>query len=418
MKKVLFALLFSAMLVFCCACVAFADDETVTLRFQDWRLAEEPAASALAAIVSRFEAVHPNIKVELEPVTNSERKEKFNNQVRAGDPPDVVRFNVTEVPTEIAMGAFEPLDQFMEEGMDAFYADFAQFLVTPSIADGHAYAVPHEGDGFVLYVNKHMWEEAGLDPVNNPPKTFEELADANTKLTDPAKNQYAFGMYPNFQWLQSWITAFGGRYFNDNYTEVYMDSQESLDAFNFFVNMNLDGQVPPGVAEFEYGDQIALIAQNQVGYIQGPFAAWGNILAANPGMEKNLIVIPFPGTGQTAGRGTEFAIGAGSKHPEEAWLLIEWLTNTENMYDFFVNGSMLPARSSSLNMIDLNEFPYARTMIEQAVPNIAEPYPAFADWGNYSLDMDNMIVATLLGEGDAESNMREFAETIRAGISE
>ena len=83
----------------------FADD-VVTLRFQDWRLAEEPAASALKAIIDAFEEAHPNIKVELEPVTNAERVEKFNNQVRAGEAPDVVRFNVTEVPTEISMGAF------------------------------------------------------------------------------------------------------------------------------------------------------------------------------------------------------------------------------------------------------------------------------------------------------------------------
>ena len=106
-------------------------DDVVTLRFQDWRLAEEPAASALKAIIDAFEEAHPNIKVELEPVTNSERVEKFNNQVRAGEAPDVVRFNVTEVPTEISMGAFEELDQFMEAegGIEAFYEDFAQFLV-------------------------------------------------------------------------------------------------------------------------------------------------------------------------------------------------------------------------------------------------------------------------------------------------
>jgi len=417
MKKLLSVLIFSIISIFCYATLVFAEDEVITLRFQDWRLAEEPAASALASIVTRFEEAHPNIKVELEPVTNSERKEKFNNQVRAGDPPDVVRFNLTEIPTEIAMGAFEPLEQYMQEGIDAFYADFSQYLVKPAIANGHAYAVPHEGDGFVFYVNKAMWEEAGLDPVNNPPKTFDDLAAVNKALTDPKKNQYAFGMYPNFQWLQSWVTAFGGRYFNDDYTEVYMDAPEALKAFDFFINMYLAGQVPPGAPEFEYGDQIALIAQNQVGYIQGPFAAWGNIIAANPEMEKNLITLPFPGTGQTAGRGTEFAIGAGSKHPKEAWMLIEWLTNTENQFDFFVHGSMLPARASALAMINLDEFPYARTMIEKAVPNIAEPYPAFPDWGKYSLDMDNMIIASLLGEGTPEENMRAFAEKVRAGIS-
>jgi multiple sugar transport system substrate-binding protein len=391
-------------------------DETVTLRFQDWRLAEEPAASALAAIIAAFEEAHPNIKVELEPVTNAERVEKFNNQVRAGDPPDVVRFNVTEVPTEISMGAFEELDKYLETegGIDAFYEDFSQYLVTPAIMDGHAYAVPHEGDSFLLYLNRSMWEEAGLDPVNNPPKTFEDLKEANLKLTDHSKNRYAFGMYPVNQWLQSWNLAGGSRFFNDDYTETSLDSPEAIEAFTFYCDMyTKDGVVPPGAPEVGYGDQIALIAQKQVAYIQGPFAAWGNIIAANPEMEKDLMTIPFPGNGQTAGRGTEFAIGKGSKHPDEAWELLKWLTSADQMYEFFVNGSMLPARASALAMIDLEQFPEAKMMIEEAIPNTGESYPAFPEWGKGSAILNDAIVATLLGQGDPETNLKDAAAQIR-----
>ncbi len=410
----LFASLFSA------ALVQVEAEDIVELRFQDWRLAEEPAASALGAIVAAFEEAHPNIKVQLEPVTNTERIEKFNNQFRAGDPPDVVRFNVTEVPTEISMGAFEPLDQFLEAegGIEAFYADFSQYLVIPAIKDDHAYAVPHEGDSFLLYVNKRLWSEAGLDPVNNPPKTFEELREANLKLTNAANNKYAFGMYPNFQWLQSWFLANGARYFNEDYTETYLDSPEAIEAFKFYIGMYTDGTVPPGAPEVGYGDQIALMAQEQVAYIQGPYATWGNIVAGNPEIEKDLLAIPFPGTGQTAGRGTEFAIGAGSKHPAEAWELIKWLTNAENMYEFFVNGSMMPARMSALEKIDLDAYPQARPMIEEAIPNTGESYPAFPEWGKCSSILNDAIIASLLGDGEPEENLRSAATQIREIIAE
>ncbi len=414
MKKTLLYCLLALVVVLVGVNSVYADD-VVTLRFQDWRLAEEPAASALKAIIDAFEEAHPNIKVELEPVTNAERVEKFNNQARAGEAPDVVRFNVTEVPTEISMGAFEELDQFMEAegGIEAFYADFAQFLVGPAISDGHAYAIPHEGDSFLLYLNRAMWEEAGLDPVNNPPKTFEELKAANAKLTDPSKNQYAFGMYPNFQWLQSWILAGGGRYFNDDYTETYLDSDEAIAAFKFYVDMYRDGEVPPGATEVSYGDQVALLAQKQVAYIQGPFATWGNIIDANPEIKEDLMAIPFPGTGKTAGRGTEFAIGKGCKHPQEAWELLKWLTSTEMEFEFFKNGSMLPTRASALAMIDLDEYPEARMMIEEAVPNTGEPYPAFPAWGKGQVFLNDAIAASLLGQGDPETNLREAAEAIR-----
>lgn len=79
-----------------------------------------------------------------------------------------------------------------EGGVDSFFEDFAPFLINPTKKDGSVYAIPHEGDTFLLYVNKRLWEEAGLDPVNNPPKTFEELKQANFQLTDKSKTSTRF----------------------------------------------------------------------------------------------------------------------------------------------------------------------------------------------------------------------------------
>lgn len=398
-----------------------ADGEVVTIRFQDWRLAEEPAASALAAIVEEFEAANPNIDVQLEPVSNSERIDKFNNQFRAGDPPDVVRFNVTEVPTEISMGAFEPLNSFMEAegGMDAFYADFSPYMVKPAIMDGVAYAVPHEGDAFLLYVNKGMWEAAGLDPVNNPPKTFEDLTAANLALTNAGANQYAFAMWPVNMWLQSWYLSFGETFFNEDYTDTNIDSETGIEAFKYYIGMYTEDKVvPPGAAEVGYGDQVALMAQEQVAYIQGPYATWGGILAANPELDGELIAMPFPGTGATAGRGTHFAIGAGSEHPAEAWELIKWLTNAESMLSFFENGSMLPTRTSALEMIDLEQYPAAKVMVEEAIPNTGESYPTFPEWGKCSSIFNDAIIAALLEQDDPEVIIKDAAAQIREILAE
>jgi ABC-type glycerol-3-phosphate transport system substrate-binding protein len=401
--------------------VVVNDDEVVTIRFQDWRLAEEPAATALGIIIAEFEAAYPNIHVQLEPVSQSDRVEKFNNQFRAGDPPDVVRFNVTELPTEISMGAFEPLNQYLEAegGVDEFFSDFSAALVGPATMDGIVYAIPHEGDSFLLYVNKGRWEAVGLDPVNNPPQTFEELREANLLLTDAENNQYAFGMWPVNMWMQSWYHAFGARYFNDDYTETYIDSPEGIEAFKFYIEMyTKDNVVPPGATEVGYGDQVAIMAQGQVAYIQGPYATWGGILEANPDLTDELISIPFPGTGATAGRGTHFSIGAGSAHPAEAWELIKWLTSAEQMYSFFVNGSMLPTRYSALEMIDLEQYPGAKAMVEQAIPKTADTYPAFPEWGQCSQIFNDAIIAALLGQGEPEDIIREAADEIRVILAD
>ena len=52
-------------------------------------------------------------------------------------------------------------------------------------------------------------------------------------------------------------------------------------------------------------------------------------------------------------------------------------------------------------------------MIEGALPNTREPYPAFPAWGKGQVILNDAIAASLLGQGDPETNLREAAEAIR-----
>ncbi len=357
-----------------------ATQEPVTIRFQSWRLAEEPAATALKNLVSKFEASHPNIKVEVEPVANADKVTKLNNQFLAGDPPDVVEVNLTDISSEVAIGAFLPLDQYIDQaGGQDFMGDFSQYMVEAATVDGKVYAIPHEGDAIVLYLNNKLWTAAGLDPVNNPPKTIDDLKAANLALTDAANNQYAFGMWPGWQWMQPWFTAFGTDYFNKDYSDTLIDLPEAIAAFTYYTGLvTTDKVVPPGVTEVDYGGQVALMAQEQVAYIEGPYATYGGILAGNPDLASDLIVVPFPGN--TIGRGTHFAIGNGSKNPDAAWEFIQFMSEPESQLQFFEEGSMLPTRQTALQQIDLEKYPAAKVMIEQGIPNAVSYYPTFPAW--------------------------------------
>jgi multiple sugar transport system substrate-binding protein len=395
-----------------------SSQEQVTIRYQDWRLAEEPAATALKGLVKDFEASHPNIKVVLEPVANADKITKFNNQVLAGDPPDVVRLNLTDIPTEVAMGALLPLDQYVQNaGGQTLLDDFSKYMINVATVNGHIYAIPHEGDAFVLYLNNRLWKEAGLDPVNNPPKTMDDLKKANLALTDPSKNKYAFGMWPGWQWMQTWFTAYGADYFNKDYSDTLIDSPQAIEAFKYYTDLvTTNKAVPPGVVEVDYGGQVTLMAQEQVAYIEGPYATYGGILAANPKLQSDLVVIPIPG--KTIGRGTHFAIGKGSKHPDEAWKLIEFLSTPENQLKFFEEGSMLPTRQSALKQIDLSKYTSAKVMVEQAIPNAVSYYPAFPAWSQCSTILQDALTSTLLGQTQPEAAMKDAATKIRAILAQ
>ncbi|UCF89795.1 MAG: extracellular solute-binding protein, partial [Desulfobacterales bacterium] len=241
-------------IMLCSVYIREAAAATVTIRFQDWRLAEEPAGPSLTKMVDEFMAANPDIKVALEPVSVREKVDKFVTQARGGNPPDVVRVLTTDVPPFQAMGALLNLEPFVEkEGGKAYKEQYSDFLINAVTFGGELYAIPHEGDAFVLYINTRLWKEAGLDP-DNPPQTFDELRAANQALTNPEKNRYAYGMLAepaiSAIWMQSWFTAFGTDFFNADYSDTLIDSPQAIEAFKFYTDMYVkDHAVPPGPTE-------------------------------------------------------------------------------------------------------------------------------------------------------------------------
>lgn len=395
---------------------------TATIRFQDWRLAEEPAGPSLTRMINEFMAANPDIKVELEPVSVKDKVDKFVTQFRGGNPPDVVRVLTTDVPPFQAMGALLNLEPFVDKAGGKSYKDeFSDFLINAVTFQGSLYGIPHEGDAFVFYINTKRWKEAGLD-LQKPPVTFEQLRSANLALTDAKKNRYAFGMLAEPAiaaiWMQSWFTAFGTDFFNSDYSDTLIDSPKAIEAFKFYTGMyTKDHVVPPGPTEVNYGAQVTLFAQQQVAYIQGPYATKGSILSANPKLGPYLKAIPFPGTRATAGRGTVYCIAKDSKNAEAAWKLIQWLNTDKNQLRFFTEATMIPTKKSALAQIDFNKYPIAKVIVEEAIP-VAKSYPVFAKWPKCKAVIDDALAATLLEQITPEKAMKDAATKIRGILKE
>jgi multiple sugar transport system substrate-binding protein len=393
----------------------------VSIRFQDWRLAEEPAGPSLTRIVADFGKANPDVKVELEPVSVRDKVTKFVTQARGGNPPDVLRVLTTDVPSFQAMGALLDIEPFVAKaGGSALKEQFSAFLINAATIGGHLYCMPHEGDAFVLYINTRLWKEAGLDP-DRPPTTFADLEKANRALAKPASGRYAFGMLgePAISaiWMQSWFTAHGTDFFNADYTDTLIDSPKGIEAFKYYTAMyTRDHAVPPGPTEVDYAAQVNLFAQEKVAYIQGPFATKGGILTANPQLASVLRAIPFPGTKATAGRGTVYCISKGSKNPEAAWKLIEWLNSEDNQLRFFREATMVPTRKTALAKINVDADPIARVMIREAIP-AAKSYPILAAWPKAKTVLDDALAGTLLGRQEPEAAMKKAAQEIRAILS-
>ena len=105
---------------------------------------------------------------------------------RAGTPPAILQ--VQEVATAsfmAAKGAIRPVAEVMREAGEPFdsasyVAAVTGYYTAPS---GEMLSFPFNSSTPVLYYNKDLFKQAGLDP-NQPPKTWEEMGEVTKKLRD------------------------------------------------------------------------------------------------------------------------------------------------------------------------------------------------------------------------------------------
>ncbi|TCT40248.1 sn-glycerol-3-phosphate ABC transporter substrate-binding protein UgpB [Martelella mediterranea] len=113
---------------------------------------------------------------------------------RAKEQPAIVQ--VYEVGTGTMMaakGAIYPVYELMADTDEPF--DPNAFL--PAVVgyytdtDGNMLSMPFNSSTPILYYNKNVFEEAGLDP-NTPPKTWSEVADFSKKIVDSGAAECGF----------------------------------------------------------------------------------------------------------------------------------------------------------------------------------------------------------------------------------
>lgn len=103
---------------------------------------------------------------------------------RGGNAPDILQvFEVGTATMMYAKGAVQPVQEMSEQvgdpiNPDDFLGAVASYYSSP---EGKLVSMPFNSSTPVFYYNKDAFKKAGLD-ADNPPKTWEEVAEAGKKL--------------------------------------------------------------------------------------------------------------------------------------------------------------------------------------------------------------------------------------------
>ncbi len=218
-----------------------------------------PITKVIDGMAADFEKENPSIKVK--PIYSGSYQDtitKVLTAVKGGDVPQTAVILSTDMFTLIDEDAIVPFDDLAKTDADkAWLKSFYPGFMENSQTGGKTWGIPFQRSTVVMYWNKELFKEAGLDP-NKPPATWAEMVEMGKKLTkrDASGNVQTWGVqvpssgFP--YWLfQAFTTQNDVILMNQAGTETYFDKPAVIEALQFWVDLSTKHKIhPPGIVEW------------------------------------------------------------------------------------------------------------------------------------------------------------------------
>lgn len=222
--------------------------EPVTIKFANYALLEQGYEQFWNDVKTNFEKDNPNITIEYVTAPYGELVNQVINMAGGGDKVDMIFGEIGWVPGLADSGLTIPVTEVLPAD---YLADFHPAILDSFNIDGEAYGLPMYVSPYVLYYNKDLFEQAGLDP-NMPPTTYDEMMECAAKLSElkdaNGNKVYAFGQTTasvpvSGSSLNAMIFNFGGTLLDDE-GNLSIENQGFRDAVEMLKTLDEKGYNP------------------------------------------------------------------------------------------------------------------------------------------------------------------------------
>ncbi|MBL7259577.1 ABC transporter substrate-binding protein [Paractinoplanes lichenicola] len=305
-------------------------------------------------LVEAYNKSHKN-QVKLTIVPNDDYVAKVGAAAGSGDLPDLFAADIVYVPNWTKAGLFADLTDRIKL---LPYADkINKGHLTAGTFEDKQYVLPFVLDLSVIFYNKKLYKEAGLDPSKGPTTIdeFKEQALAVQKLGKPG----VFGTYFGgncggcnvFTWFPM-IWASGQDVMNPEGTQSLLDGAAAQKVYATWRELQEAGAIAPGAKDETGATWVAAFQQGKVGVMPYPATL---LSTAAKTVDVGVVGIPgVDGGASTFVGGDGIGISKDSKKSEQAWNFLTWLTSEAAQVD------VLAANDSTVSRTDLADNKYAQ----------------------------------------------------------
>jgi multiple sugar transport system substrate-binding protein len=376
---------------------------------RQWEYSADPNALEISKqMVENFNAQSETIEVRLELIPRDIVRQKLLAAIEAGDPPDLVRFDLPWTPEFAAAGKLEDLTEKVNAWgeIDDFYPGRLETV----ILDGKYYGVPSNSNNLALVYNKAMIEAAG---ITEPPKTWAELKDYAQRLTVLSGGAIdiaglVIGGRKNetipFHFLP-WLWQAGG-------DVDQINSPAGVHALENWKSYLTDGIIPEGMLgwgnaelrqQFEAGKAAMMI--NGPGHVA---AVPKNV----PDLEFGIWLLPCEANCASVIGGEDWVIPMGARGQEAAWEVLKYYSSPDIHEWWCTNTNTLPSRISVGSAAVFNSDPNLKVFVEQN--EVARPRPVHPGYAEISEIIQVAIQSALTNQLSPQAAL----DQAQASISE
>ena len=369
--------------------------------------------NAYQKAAEEFGQKNPKFKVSVEVVPGSETDvAKLMTAVRSGAGPDVAVVDRFTVAQRAATGLLVDLTPLMKKEGKDLSQEYSEGPWAEVLYQNKVYALPTNTDARVLFYNKQLLKEAGIDlsefdPAKGPmdPKRFQEIA-FKLNQTDSSGAYTRIGFVPWLEqgWGYTWGYAFGGSFFDFTNCKVTATDPGVVKGYQFLYDWAkaLNPQkARTFVDTYWQWPAVGTLPDAQMPFFTGrvAFVITGNWIFATmknvaPNLDYGVTYIPAPdGLKSTWSGGWSLAILQGAKNVEAAYEFLRFAAGEAGQTLLVKNASSLPTIKALMQNKDLFAPEYSFFLSLLPVSKSRPPLPVGALYWDKLKEAEEAVIA-------------------------
>jgi multiple sugar transport system substrate-binding protein len=390
-----------------------AQAQPVVLTF----LMNAPETPVLRPLLDEFERQNPDIKLTMiEAPVSSNFVEDMNTSafLLGSSPYDLVNLDVVWVPKFAAAGWLLDLSDRIPA------SELANYLpgdVNGGMYEGKLYRLPWHTDAGMLYYRKDLLEQAGA----KPPETFADLIQVSETIQQNKATTWGYlwqaKQYEGVSAMFVEILQGNGGFWIDPKTKaVGLDQPAAIAAVNYLLKTIQQGISPAGVTTYQEEETRHLFQSGNAVFMRNWPYAYPLLNADDSPVKGKIGIKPMiHAAGEKSAAclgGWGWGIASTTKHPQEAWRVVQFFSSAETQRSYILKTGYLPSlRSLYTDPQLLQKYPYFSQILH--VLETTALRPPIAQYAQASDILQRYLSSAFSGRMTPEAAMTAAAKETR-----